>query len=67
LEEYKADGCAQTTHFRFVNALAKAAEDLDLPPGHESSAHQFHVDLFLSGFERVVLVRAFSHLALVTR
>ncbi|CCM03607.1 uncharacterized protein FIBRA_05745 [Fibroporia radiculosa] len=45
-----------TTHFKFINALAKLAEDLRMPPGHECSAFQFHKDMFLSGIERIVLM-----------
>jgi hypothetical protein len=41
---------------KFVNALAKAAADLNLPKDNELSAYQFHADLFLSGFERYLLV-----------
>ena len=47
----------QTTHLRLINAIAQAAEDLNLPKDHEQSAHRFHSDLFLSGLERVILVR----------
>jgi hypothetical protein len=43
-------------HFRFINALASAAADLNLPKDQELSAFQFHTDLFLSGFERILLV-----------
>jgi hypothetical protein len=46
----------QTTHFRFLNALATAVHDLNMPKDHELSAFQFHTDLFLSGFERILLV-----------
>jgi|ERR1700722_1915969 len=47
----------QTTHLKLLNAMTKAAEDLNLPKGNEFSAHQFYSDLFLSGFERIILVR----------
>jgi hypothetical protein len=46
----------QTMHFKFVNALAGAAADLGMPKDHELSAFRFHEDLFLSGFERILLV-----------
>ncbi|KAI9439764.1 armadillo-type protein [Lactarius indigo] len=45
-----------TTHFRLLNAFAKAAYDLNLPNEHELSAHRLHADLFLSGFERILLI-----------
>jgi hypothetical protein len=44
-------------HFRLLNAIAKATEDLDLSKEDELSAHKFHSDLFLSGIERIILVR----------
>lgn len=46
----------QTTHLKLINAIAKAAGDLNLPKDSELSAHRFHSDLFLSGFERIILV-----------
>jgi hypothetical protein len=46
----------QTTHFRLLNAFAKAAHDLNMPKEHELSAHQLHTNLFLSGIERILLV-----------
>ncbi|KAF5337944.1 hypothetical protein D9758_013127 [Tetrapyrgos nigripes] len=45
-----------TTHLRFINAIAKAAEDLSLPKENDLSAYRFHADLFLSGFERLILI-----------
>ncbi|OCH93043.1 hypothetical protein OBBRIDRAFT_750238 [Obba rivulosa] len=45
-----------TTHFRFLNAVCKAVQDLNLPKDHEHSAYKFHSDMFLSGLERVLLV-----------
>ncbi|KAL5526007.1 hypothetical protein ACEPAG_7345 [Sanghuangporus baumii] len=45
-----------TTHFKFINAVAKSAADLNLPKENELSAHRFHSDLFASGLERVILV-----------
>ncbi|KAE9402881.1 hypothetical protein BT96DRAFT_1083666 [Gymnopus androsaceus JB14] len=45
-----------TTHLKFINAIAKAAEDLNLPKDHELSAHRFHSDMFSSGFERLILI-----------
>ncbi|KAH9167883.1 armadillo-type protein [Lactarius sanguifluus] len=45
-----------TMHFRLLNAFAKAAYDLNLPNDHELSAHRLHADLFLSGFERILLI-----------
>jgi hypothetical protein len=47
-------------HFKLLNAIAKATEDLDLPKEDELSAHKFHLDLFLSGIERIILVRLLS-------
>jgi len=43
-------------HLRLLNAFAKAAQELNLPKEHELSAHQLHLDLFLSGIERIILV-----------
>lgn len=43
-----------------MNAIAKAAADLNLPKDNELSANRLHSDLFLSGFERIILVRVFS-------
>jgi len=45
-----------TAHLRLLNAFVKAAQDLNMPKEHELSAHQLHVDLFLSGIERVLLI-----------
>ncbi|KAG5339822.1 hypothetical protein C0989_003504 [Termitomyces sp. Mn162] len=45
-----------TTHLRLINAISKAAVDLKLPKDHDHSAYRFHSDLFLSGFERIILV-----------
>lgn len=56
---YVADVIRQTTHFKLVNAIAKAAEDLNLPKEHDHSAHRLHSDLFASGIERILLVRLF--------
>ena len=61
----------QATHFKLINAIAKAAQDLDLPNSHDHSAHQFHSDLFASGIERILLVRFsrctwFPHLNLLS-
>ena len=56
---YVADITRQTTHFKLVNAVAKAAEDLNLPKEHDHSAHRLHSDLFASGIERILLVRPF--------
>jgi hypothetical protein len=47
----------QTAHLRLLNAFVQAAQDLNMPKEHELSAHQLHVDLFLSGIERILLVR----------
>lgn len=48
-------------HFKFINSVVKASEDLNLPRDHELSAYNLHTDFFLSGLERVLLV---SHLRL---
>ncbi|KIM84160.1 hypothetical protein PILCRDRAFT_818481 [Piloderma croceum F 1598] len=45
-----------TTHFKLINAMARAAQDLDLPKGHDHSAYQLHSDLFASGIERILLI-----------
>ncbi|KAF8525961.1 armadillo-type protein [Hysterangium stoloniferum] len=44
-----------TSHFQLINALGKVAQELNLPPENEHSAHRFHVDLFASGIERIIL------------
>lgn len=49
-------GAPQTTHFRLLNAFAKAAQDLNMSKDNEFSAHHLHTDLFLSGIERIILV-----------
>ncbi|KDQ57071.1 hypothetical protein JAAARDRAFT_157150 [Jaapia argillacea MUCL 33604] len=53
--EFEAMGY-MTMHFKLINALGKAAADLNLSKDQELSAHRFHTDLFLSGFERVILI-----------
>ncbi|KAJ6520877.1 armadillo-type protein [Mycena vulgaris] len=45
-----------TTHLKLINAIAKAVAELNLPKDHDHSAHRFHADLFLSGFERIILI-----------
>ncbi|KAJ3889015.1 armadillo-type protein [Lentinula edodes] len=45
-----------TSHLKFINAVAKATDDLNLPKDHELSAHRFHSDMFASGFERLILI-----------
>ncbi|KAF7316606.1 Drf-GBD domain-containing protein [Mycena chlorophos] len=45
-----------TTHLRLLNAICKSVADLNLPKDNELSAHRFHSDLFLSGFERIILI-----------
>ncbi|KIJ51427.1 hypothetical protein M422DRAFT_26843 [Sphaerobolus stellatus SS14] len=52
--EFEAMGYL-TTHFQFVNALAKLAQDTNLQQEDEHSAYRFHADLFASGFERIIL------------
>ena len=44
-------------HFKLINSLAKAAQDLNMPKEHELSPHRLHSDLFLSGIDRILLVR----------
>ncbi|OBZ72179.1 GTPase-binding protein rid1 [Grifola frondosa] len=53
--EFEAMGY-MTTHFRFLNALARAAHDLRLPREHADSAHQLHRDMLLSGIDRIILL-----------
>jgi len=43
-----------TSHFRFINSLARVAAELDLPPPDEASAYKLHSDLFASGIERII-------------
>lgn len=45
-----------TAQFRLLNAIAKCAQNLNLPKEHELSPHRFHSDLFLSGIDRILLV-----------
>ncbi|KAJ8503524.1 hypothetical protein ONZ45_g10778 [Pleurotus djamor] len=45
-----------TTHLRLINALSKCVEDLNLPKDHEHSAYRFHMDMFLSGIERIIAI-----------
>jgi hypothetical protein len=35
-----------------------------MPQDHDLSAYRFHSDLFLSGLERIILVRISFHLSL---
>ncbi|KAG8738617.1 hypothetical protein FRC10_006649 [Ceratobasidium sp. 414] len=43
-----------TTHLKLINAISRIVADLQLPPTDEMSAHRFHSDLFISGFERIL-------------
>jgi len=45
-----------TTHFKFMNLIARSVSELHLPKEHECSAYMFHNDLFLSGIERMILI-----------
>ncbi|KZT02263.1 uncharacterized protein LAESUDRAFT_730448 [Laetiporus sulphureus 93-53] len=45
-----------TIHFKFLNALARAAEDLRLDRRLEHSAFQLHSDLFASGLEKILFM-----------
>ncbi|KAF8907264.1 armadillo-type protein [Gymnopilus junonius] len=45
-----------TTQLKLVNAIAKSAEVLSMSKDSELSAYRFHTDLFLSGFERIILI-----------
>ncbi|KAF7965950.1 hypothetical protein HWV62_40752 [Athelia sp. TMB] len=45
-----------TTHMKLVNAISRAAADLNLPKEYEHSAYRFHQDLFASGIERILLI-----------
>lgn len=47
----------KTTHFRLLNTLCRAAEELQLPASDEQSAYNLHVNLFESGLEKIILVR----------
>lgn len=46
-----------------MNSIAKCVADLNLPKEHDHSAHRFHSDLFLSGFERIILVSLLTSLS----
>lgn len=41
---------------RFLNSLAKAAMETELPRDDPLSAYRLHADLFASGLERILLV-----------
>lgn len=45
-----------TSHFKFLNALAEAAESQRLPPNDSHSSVRFHTDMFLSGIERIIVM-----------
>ncbi|KDR78820.1 hypothetical protein GALMADRAFT_137817 [Galerina marginata CBS 339.88] len=45
-----------TTQLKLVNAISKSVEFLNMPKENELSAYRFHTDLFLSGFERIILI-----------
>ncbi|EEB92106.1 hypothetical protein MPER_09435 [Moniliophthora perniciosa FA553] len=45
-----------TTHLKFINSIAQAAADMNLANDHDLSAYRLHSDLFLSGFERIILI-----------
>ncbi|KAF8134963.1 armadillo-type protein [Boletus edulis] len=45
-----------TTHFKLMNAISNSVHDLNLSSEHEMSAHRFHMDLFASGLERIILI-----------
>ncbi|KAF8313675.1 hypothetical protein DL93DRAFT_2058914 [Clavulina sp. PMI_390] len=51
--EYEAVGY-MTSHLKFINSLAVAAAELNLPNNDELSARGFHSDLFASGIERIL-------------
>jgi len=53
--EYEAM-CYMSTHFKFLNAYCRAAEELHYPPQHPLSAYQFHRDLFASGMDRIIMM-----------
>ncbi|KAJ7592936.1 armadillo-type protein [Mycena floridula] len=44
------------THLKLVNAICKSCADLNLPKDNDLSAYRLHADLFLSGFERIILI-----------
>ncbi|KZT67964.1 hypothetical protein DAEQUDRAFT_751505 [Daedalea quercina L-15889] len=53
--EYEAM-CYMGTHFKYLNAYCRAAEELHYPPQHPLSAYQFHRDLFASGMDRILMM-----------
>ncbi|KAI0342708.1 hypothetical protein BDW22DRAFT_1357179 [Trametopsis cervina] len=53
--EFEAMGY-MTMHFKLVNAVAAAAQHLNMPKEHELSPHRFHSDLFMSGFDRIIVI-----------
>ncbi|PSS36748.1 hypothetical protein PHLCEN_2v1379 [Hermanssonia centrifuga] len=52
-----------TTHFKLLNSIAKAAQDLNVSKEHELSAHRLHSDLFLSGIDRILLLASSVQIA----
>jgi hypothetical protein len=55
---------SQTSHLKFINALADAAAELTLSPSDDLSAHKFHSDLFASGIERILIVCVYPQILL---
>jgi hypothetical protein len=47
----------KTSHLKLLNAISQSVANLGLPKDDELSAYRFHLDLSLSGFERIILVR----------
>ncbi|KAF7332258.1 Drf-GBD domain-containing protein [Mycena kentingensis (nom. inval.)] len=45
-----------TTHLKLINSICEVVADLNLPKSDELSAYRFHADLFISGFERIILI-----------
>ena len=41
--------------------MSECVADLNMPKEHDLSAYRFHYDIFLSGFERIILVRVLQH------
>lgn len=45
--------------------MSECVADLNMPKEHDLSAYRFHYDIFLSGFERIILVRVLQHCLVV--
>ncbi|KAI0687738.1 armadillo-type protein [Cytidiella melzeri] len=45
-----------TMHFRLLNSVAAASQQVNVPKEHELSPHRLHSDLFMSGIDRIIVI-----------